>query len=1148
METSFVSSLADADRPLGVVRITAFQHQAALKHAFRQQLRISSYTAPSDRLQPLLALHTTADSGLCFKLTSTASRPELWRELGLVHGVCKAESKTAVALLDEEREVHLVPVPPSNPDDQRPQFWGYVFKVGLYATTLSLLNTRTLGLVLDLDETLLVANAAKGFDDKIENVKRKIRAESDQAKQAALEGELLRLQGDRALLKQYSENDQIEDNGHIIKADSEVVQPVNDGTLPILRPIIRLPEKQLVLTRIDPTNRDTSVLVKLRPAWEELRSYILHKDRKRFEPFVCTMAEREYALEMWRLLDPDAKLIPLKEQNERVVTVRAGKKKALEHVFARGRCSPKLALTVDDRLDVWEEADQSRVHVLPAFLPYSQPQNEVPVLAIVRNVACNVRANFFREVDDTLSPMFADVTFHTYAEKLPSEIDVGAWLKSADDIPYNSKASGQDTDEFAKAAKIEPRTSRGINRDTADGSTSRRERGIQPASMIHSSHLSRALSPEDRSVSPTQDALPSSASQQRVAAAMSRALELLQATKDRGDALTSHTEVAAALAEAVDALRANGNFEAAQALEVGVAEGLQGSQGQLLSSVGQAVTSMAHRQQQTVPHDSHITRDGGLSQQIRGAQGVGEKVVSDIPDTNSGQDTVRSLSPEDLNRKRLLIFQHGLSAEERPSDAVTSNADAQLHSRGVSPTDLQAGQAAASTHGLLKAGRTSDTATNLVPPNILFPVRPTPGHWQRKIEEIPSQHAAPKPPGSTSPRQPSVDLSKEEENSTRRKERTLESEDYALATDSAQTILEKLATALREFKATNSKAASQGSVNLLNSIAQRIQAKLDYRLLPKQPAKPGFRMEVDAFGQVLGKGFGRSRKEAKHHAAEQVLQAVARSIGGPSQPKLEAMGPCDFLPTGRAAEPPLAAASEPESAFSAGAVPRRLQEGHGHQNGALVLGGVRDLDLGLHLGAAQVNNGGIRMRPAGFIGQPPAEGAAPMLSLGLGFGPSQRPPLGSAPLMHANGAPRGTAVHRPQTQERPPDAFPSNAWLRPPWPIGEGDHPPPSFAGPGKQAVRSPLVEELEKQFASRGIELLYREFPPPPHLQNHIVIQIEAAGTPLSFGSGPSREAAMHTAAEHALRAKASFLLPGSPDQHANKRLKHLEHLSAKW
>lgn len=71
-------------------------------------------------------------------------------------------------------------------------------------------------------------------------------------------------------------------------------------------------------------NRDTSVLVRLRPAWEEIKSYLTTKDRKRFEVYVCTMAERDYALEMWRLLDPHAHLISLKELSNRVVCVRSG--------------------------------------------------------------------------------------------------------------------------------------------------------------------------------------------------------------------------------------------------------------------------------------------------------------------------------------------------------------------------------------------------------------------------------------------------------------------------------------------------------------------------------------------------------------------------------------------------------------------------------------------------------------------------------------------------------------------------------------------------------------------------------------------------------------------------------------------------------
>ncbi|CAM8992978.1 unnamed protein product [Rhodiola kirilowii] len=48
--------------------------------------------------------------------------------------------------------------------------------------------------------------------------------------------------------------------------------------------------KILFLTRINPQIRDTSVLVRLRPAWEDLRNYLTARGRKRFEVYVCTMA------------------------------------------------------------------------------------------------------------------------------------------------------------------------------------------------------------------------------------------------------------------------------------------------------------------------------------------------------------------------------------------------------------------------------------------------------------------------------------------------------------------------------------------------------------------------------------------------------------------------------------------------------------------------------------------------------------------------------------------------------------------------------------------------------------------------------------------------------------------------------------------
>ena len=62
----------------------------------------------------------------------------------------------------------------------------------------------------------------------------------------------------------------------------------------------------------------------MRPSWEELRSYLTAKGRKRFEVYVCTMAERDYALEMWRLLDPEGNLINANDLLSRIVCVKAG--------------------------------------------------------------------------------------------------------------------------------------------------------------------------------------------------------------------------------------------------------------------------------------------------------------------------------------------------------------------------------------------------------------------------------------------------------------------------------------------------------------------------------------------------------------------------------------------------------------------------------------------------------------------------------------------------------------------------------------------------------------------------------------------------------------------------------------------------------
>ncbi|KAF7835008.1 RNA polymerase II C-terminal domain phosphatase-like 2 [Senna tora] len=143
--------------------------------------------------------------------------------------------------------------------------------------------------------------------------------------------------------------------------------------------------------------RDTSVLVRLRPAWEDLRCYLTAKGRKRFEVYVCTMAERDYAFEMWRLLDPEAHLI--------------GSRKSLLNVFQGGMCHPKMAMVIDDR---------------------SKTANAVPVLCVARNVACNVRGCFFKEFDENLLLKINEVFFEDEVGSLPQPPDVSNYLISED--------------------------------------------------------------------------------------------------------------------------------------------------------------------------------------------------------------------------------------------------------------------------------------------------------------------------------------------------------------------------------------------------------------------------------------------------------------------------------------------------------------------------------------------------------------------------------------------------------------------------------------------------------------------------------------------------------------------------------------------
>ncbi|KAH1054953.1 hypothetical protein J1N35_033018 [Gossypium stocksii] len=463
----YKSIVYQREEVLGYVEIYP-QQQQQLKEEEMKEIRIEYLTQGSERCPPLAVLHTITCNGICFKMEpskdSSYSASEDMPRLHLLHSECIRNNKTAVMPM-RDSELHLVAMYSRNSD--RPCFWGFNVGRGLYDSCLVMLNLRCLGIVFDLDETLIVANTMRSFEDRIESLQRKINTEVDSQRVAALMAEIKHYQDDKTILKQYVENDQVIENGKVIKVQSEIVPAYSDSHQPIIRPIIRLQEKNIILTRINPQIRDTSVLVRLRPAWEDLRSYLTARGRKRFEVYVCTMAERDYALEMWRLLDPESNLINSKELLDRIVCVKAGYRKSLFNVFQDGICHPKMALVIDDRLKVWDQKDQPRVHVVPAFSPYHAPQaeanNTIPVLCVARNVACNVRGGFFREYDEVLLQRIPEISYEDDTKDIPSPLDVGNYLVSEDDSSASNGNKEQPLFDGMADAEVERRLKEAIS-------------------------------------------------------------------------------------------------------------------------------------------------------------------------------------------------------------------------------------------------------------------------------------------------------------------------------------------------------------------------------------------------------------------------------------------------------------------------------------------------------------------------------------------------------------------------------------------------------------------------------------------------------------------------------------------------------------
>lgn len=389
-----------------------------------------------------------------------------------------------------------------------PTFLGYLVHEGATLLADAFVRHTQLAVVLDLDETLLVANSLSQLESQMVKAKesrRQLAAEAAtvtapgarqviEERQDALTHELQSLEADRSLLRQYRDTDTVLDprageGAQVERARYETAR-LDDDTLR-QRPVVRLPGG-VVLTRIDPSNRDTSMIMRIRPGWEALRGFLapeLSKGhprggkqwKRRFDVYVCTAAERGYALEAWRLLDSNNDIIPENSRSERVVCVPGGQKKELQRVFkiqapityqsegapAEAACAMPLAMIVDDRLDVWETESQAQVLQVAPFAPHrptpsgkgqmgdpSVRQAMVVEMAEVRLRMTAIRGYLYHDVNTKLSPAVTklmkggqplDLFAADVSSVLPPVRSVAALLKipnlSLDDLTRQTQAA-----------------------------------------------------------------------------------------------------------------------------------------------------------------------------------------------------------------------------------------------------------------------------------------------------------------------------------------------------------------------------------------------------------------------------------------------------------------------------------------------------------------------------------------------------------------------------------------------------------------------------------------------------------------------------------------------------------------------------------
>ena len=367
--------------------------------------------------------------------------------------VCKDNNK---ALVVEETfegvkvEFLLAPIIGKRPDDEFSAFHSLgkskgVF--GVYATSHTcghfllsrVIRKERIPLVLDLDETLVKAHTIAALEKKSDTFRRSTKVDLSQD---AKDCDNL-LYTDKMWLTRFADEEAVVlgDRKYRARYVQGMYQPSNERGnrfQEIQRPVLDLQSedvstydfpsaRNVFMTKVLADLKHTSILGRVRPGWRDAYKRLTtgnthDADGMAVEVFVATTAEKNYAHEIWRVLDIDSEMIPNRERFARITTdMKSGKtlSKCLTYLNANSLVNAMpLAIIIDDRLDVWDAESQKQVLKSDVYDPYD-PKSSIPKrikdqMKAFGEIILEARERFFTHLKQHALLLFDDS--HPYKE------------------------------------------------------------------------------------------------------------------------------------------------------------------------------------------------------------------------------------------------------------------------------------------------------------------------------------------------------------------------------------------------------------------------------------------------------------------------------------------------------------------------------------------------------------------------------------------------------------------------------------------------------------------------------------------------------------------------------------------------------------